>query len=200
MILDFHNCLLTFDGAGAPVLYIVADDQCHAASWSLAINIRADSNLEQANSALYMRLFDNLGGRYCLESRAGEPQKKLILENRKPSKIVVIKARDKKLFKEALRARIEKELPLAVQREKELCSPPIMIGAFQRHTNTVEKFKTLNTNFVKDALRHHWLHLLTGLLLIEGEKLLLESGNIPLWAKDYISAIEVNNLNIREKE
>lgn len=200
MILDFHNCLMTFDGAGDPVLYIVADDHCDATSWSLAINIRADSNLEQANRGLYMRLFDNLGGRYCVENRVGETQKKLILENPKHSKIVVIKARDKKLFKESLRGRIEKALPLAIQREKELCSPPIKIGSFQRHTSTVEKFQTLNTNFVKDALRHHWLHLLTGLLLIEGEKLLLESGNIPAWAKECISEIKVSYLNIRDKE
>ncbi|MEG1346708.1 MAG: hypothetical protein RSD49_01545 [Hafnia sp.] len=196
----FQHHLITFDRMAAPVVYVVADEDYQASAWQLALNIRADSASEQRDAGLYMRLFDNESGRFCMDARVNAEFKKQLYSSRLNAHIVVLKVRDTQALKKRLKERLATNMPASLQREKELTSPVLNPEKISRHTSVVDKFTRLNPDFVTDALSHHWLHLLTGLVLVEGDKLLLEAGNIPLWARDIITEVLVAPLAIRQSE
>lgn len=197
---SFHNCIFSFDGAGNPTLYVLANEDYTANSWSLALSIRADSQMEQREQSRFMRLFDSNGNRFCVDSPLKPRVKEVIAERRQNARIIVIRSKDIDALKKKLIEQISSDTAYAIAREKELFSNPMEFEKISKNSAAVEKFERVNKFFVTDALRHHWIHTLTGLFLVPGEKLLVEAGGIPLWAKGLISTVTSSPLTIKLKE
>lgn len=196
----FHNHMFTFTSTGNPLLYMLVSQDYSSTGWELSLNIKNDSlsgGNDQKGSVL---LTDNERTKCYIDARLSPERKNLIHRNRKEAKIIILKTTDFDDLRTLLTKRLKSNLSHSIQREKELASDPSAIGTFSRHTTVVEKMIFTNSHFIEDAFHHHWIHLLTGLLLIEGEKMLLESGKMPLWSAQLLSSVHISPLNIRLTE
>lgn len=193
----FHNHMFTFTSMGDPVLYMLVQEDYTGTTWELFLNIKNDSMPATNDSKGSVLVADNERTRCQIDARLSPDRKQMIHRKRKEAKIILLKTIDFDALRSLLTKRLKSNFSHSIQREKELASDPSKIGTFPRHTPVVEKMILTNPHFIEDAFHHHWLHLLTGLLLIEGEKMLLESGKMPLWSAHLISSVHISPLSIR---
>jgi hypothetical protein len=189
--------MFTFTSMGAPLLYLLVPQDYTGVDWELLLNTKNDSIAHTNDPKGSVLLTDNEKTQCYMDARLSPERKQLIHRNRKEAKIIILKTIDFEALRSLLSRRLKSNLSHSIQREKELGSNPSANGTFSRHTTVVEKMNFTNPHFLEDAFHHHWIHLLTGLLLVEGEKMLLESGKLPLWSAHLLSSIHISPLNIR---
>jgi hypothetical protein len=193
----FHNHMFTFTSMGDPLLYLLVPQDYTGADWELSLNTKNDSIARTNDQNGSVLLTDNARTQCYIDARLSPERKQLIYRNRKEAKIIIIKTIDFEALRSLLSKRLKLNLSHSIQREKELGSDPSANGTFSRHTTVVEKMISTSPHFLEDAFHHHWIHLLTGLLLVEGEKRLLESGKLPLWSAHLLSSLHISPLDIR---
>lgn len=94
----------------------------------------------------------------------------------------------------ALKNNLAQNLALSLSREKILINAPTF-GKEATATKSGESTK-INAMDVNLALEHHWLHLITGLILNEADQSMLIRGVIPYWCKNLVKRVQVHTVSV----
>lgn len=111
-------------------------------------------------------------------------------------KMAILEVENAKRLTSTLKKNLAQNLALSLAREKMLTNAPTFGNeATAEKCSDRTKINAIDVNL---ALDHHWLHLITGLILNEVDQSMLIRGVIPYWCKKLVRSVQVHPFSIEQ--